>query len=57
MFEYVCTVVHQKLVAFTEHKKKTLRKKYYFFPGDGAPLEDGAGWLGHPSFYGSLVPA
>ena len=33
--------IHQELVAFTEHKKN-LRKKYYLFPGVGAPLEGGA---------------
>ena len=47
--------VYQGLVAFTEHKKN-LRKKYFLFPGGGAPLEGGARWLCHPSFYGSLIP-
>ena len=47
--------VHQELVAFTEYKK-TSEKKYYLFPEGGAPLEGGARWLGHPSFYGSLAP-
>ena len=47
--------VHQELVAYTEHKKNLKKKKLFILWG-GAPLEDGARWLGHPSFYGSLVP-
>ena len=46
--------VHRDLVALAEDKKYLWKKK--LFPGGGAPLEGGARWLGHHSFYGSLVP-
>ena len=48
--------VRPELVAFTDHKKIEEKKNYCLFLGSGAPLEGGARWLGHPSFYGSLVP-
>ena len=41
-------------VSFTEHEI-ILRQNYYQYPGNGAPLEGGACWLGQPSFYVSLA--
>ena len=52
MFEYACAPWVNSIYI----TQKNLRKKYYISPGGGAPLEGGARWLGHPSFYGSLVP-
>ena len=54
MFGYV----HQELAfSFTEHEIVLRKKNTIYLLGGGAPLEGGARWLGHPSFYGSLVPA
>ena len=35
---------------------KIYKKKVSSVSWGGAPLEGGARWLGHPSFYGSLAP-
>ena len=52
-FEYVCI---PRVSSIYRTQKINPRKKYYLFPGGGAPLEGGAPWIGHPSFYVSLVP-